>query len=64
MKKIILIAGAAAALVLAGCNKGGTSDEYGTSSGSSNSSSNSLQNGSNSGGATGGGAAGATGANH
>jgi hypothetical protein len=45
MKKIFLIAGAAAALVLAGCNQGGTSDQYGTSGGSGTSS-NSLQNGS------------------
>ena len=33
MKKILLIAGAAAALILTGCNQGGTSDQYGTSSG-------------------------------
>jgi outer membrane lipoprotein SlyB len=33
MKKAILILGAAAALVLAGCNRGGTSDQYGTSNG-------------------------------
>jgi hypothetical protein len=32
MKKFILLAGLA--LVLAGCNKGGTSDTYGTSHGS------------------------------
>lgn len=44
MKKLILIAGAAVALVLAGCNKGGTSDQYGTSSGSANSS-NTVNNG-------------------
>jgi uncharacterized membrane protein YgcG len=44
MKKILLIAGTAAALVLAGCDKGGTSDQYGTSSGNGTSS-NSLQNG-------------------
>lgn len=43
MKKLILILGAAAALILAGCNKGGTSDQYGTSSGSANSS-NSVPN--------------------
>lgn len=42
MKKIILIAGAAVALVLAGCDKGGTSDQYGTSSGTANSNSNSA----------------------
>jgi hypothetical protein len=35
MKKIILIVGAAAALVLAGCNQGGTSDQYGTTTGNS-----------------------------
>ncbi len=34
MKKIILIAGAAAALILTGCDQGGTSDQYGTSNGS------------------------------
>jgi hypothetical protein len=33
MKKLLLILGAAAGLVLAGCNQGGTSDQYGTSSG-------------------------------
>jgi hypothetical protein len=33
MKKLLLIAGAVAALILAGCNQGGTSDQYGTSSG-------------------------------
>jgi len=38
MKKILLIAGAAAALILTGCNQGGTSDQYGTSSGNVNSS--------------------------
>jgi hypothetical protein len=43
MKKIMLIAGAAAALILAGCDKGGTSDQYGTSSGTVTSS-NSLNN--------------------
>ena len=32
MKKILLIAGAAAALILTGCDQGGTSDQYGTSS--------------------------------
>src|ERR1043166_4986308 len=37
MKKLILIAGAA--LLLAGCNQGGTSDQYGTSSGTNTSSS-------------------------
>ena len=37
MKKLLLIAGAAAALVLAGCNQGGTSDQYGTSGGSASS---------------------------
>jgi len=44
MKKVMLIVGAAAALILAGCNQGGTSDQYGTSSGSANSS-NSVQHG-------------------
>ena len=43
MKKIMLIAGAAAALILAGCDQGGTSDQYGTSSGNGTSS-NSLNN--------------------
>lgn len=43
MKKILLIAGAAAALILTGCNQGGTSDQYGTSNGSA-SSSNSVNN--------------------
>ena len=43
MKKIMLIAGTAAALILAGCDKGGTSDQYGTSSGNGTSS-NSLNN--------------------
>jgi hypothetical protein len=38
MKKLILILGTAAAVVLAGCNKGGTSDQYGTSSGTATSS--------------------------
>ena len=33
MKKLIALAGAA--LVLVGCNQGGTGDDYGTSSGSS-----------------------------
>ena len=47
MKKVMLIVGAAAALILAGCNQGGTSDQYGTSSGSANSSSNSVQHGAN-----------------
>ncbi|HWD93375.1 MAG TPA: hypothetical protein VG938_13615 [Verrucomicrobiae bacterium] len=45
MKKLILILGAAAAVVLAGCNQGGTSDEYGTSSGTANGSTNSLNSG-------------------
>ena len=44
MKRLILIASAAAALVLAGCNQGGTSDQYGTSSGSATSS-NAVNNG-------------------
>jgi hypothetical protein len=35
MKKFILILSAVAGLVLAGCNQGGTSDQYGTSSGKS-----------------------------
>ena len=49
MKKVILILGAAAALVLAGCNQGGTSDQYGTSSGtSSNSVHSGVNNSSNS----------------
>jgi protein involved in sex pheromone biosynthesis len=43
MKKILLIAGAAAALILTGCNQGGTSDQYGTSNGNANSS-NSVNN--------------------
>jgi len=43
MKKILLIAGAAAALILTGCNQGGTSDQYGTSNGGANSS-NSVNN--------------------
>jgi hypothetical protein len=43
MKKLFLILGAAAALILAGCNQGGTSDEYGTSTGTG---SNSVQSGS------------------
>lgn len=38
MKKLFVILGAATALILAGCNQGGTSDEYGTSSGANNSS--------------------------
>jgi hypothetical protein len=42
MKKLILIITAAAGLVLAGCNRGGTSDQYGTSSGNANGSSNSA----------------------
>jgi hypothetical protein len=40
---MLLIAGAAAALILAGCNQGGTSDQYGTSNGDANSS-NSVNN--------------------
>jgi hypothetical protein len=36
MKKLFLILGAASVLVLAGCNQGGTSDQYGTSSGNAN----------------------------
>lgn len=43
MKKILLITGAAAALILTGCNQGGTSDQYGTSSGNE-ASSNSMNN--------------------
>jgi hypothetical protein len=43
MKKIILIISAAAGLILAGCDKGGTSDQYGTSNGG-DSSSNSVAN--------------------
>jgi hypothetical protein len=43
MKKILLIAGAAAALILTGCDQGGTSDQYGTSSGNVTSS-NSVNN--------------------
>jgi len=43
MKKMLLIAGAAAALILTGCNQGGTSDQYGTSSGTA-ASSNSVNN--------------------
>jgi uncharacterized lipoprotein YajG len=38
MKKLLIILGAASALILAGCNQGGTSDQYGTSSGTANSS--------------------------
>ncbi len=48
MKKIILIAGAVATLILGGCDKGGTSDQYGTSSGDVNSSSNSVNRAPNS----------------
>ena len=48
MKKIILIAGAAATLILAGCDQGGTSDQYGTSSGNVNSTSNSVNRAPNS----------------
>jgi hypothetical protein len=44
MKKLFLITSAAAALILAGCDKGGTSDQYGTSS-DNVTSSNSLQHG-------------------
>ncbi len=55
MKKILLMAGTAAALILTGCNQGGTSDQYGTSSGTA---SNGVQNG-NSGTAPSGGANGA-----
>jgi len=49
MKKLFVIFGAASALILTGCDKGGTSDQYGTSSGNANSSatSNSV-NGANS----------------
>ena len=36
MKKLFVILGAASALILAGCDKGGTSDQYGTSSGNAN----------------------------
>jgi hypothetical protein len=49
MKKSILVIGAALSLVLAGCNRGGTSDQYGTGGGTG-SSSNSTSGG-NSGGA-------------
>jgi len=59
MKKILLIAGTAAALILTGCNQGGTSDQYGTSSGTA---SNGVQNGT-SGSSTHSGANGANGAN-
>ena len=48
MKKLFVILGAASALILAGCDKGGTSDQYGTSSGNANSganSSNSMHDG-------------------
>ena len=38
MKKLFIILGAASALILAGCNQGGTSDQYGTSSGTANNS--------------------------
>lgn len=37
MKKLILILGAAAALVLAGCDRGGTSDAYNTTNDAGNS---------------------------
>jgi hypothetical protein len=37
MKKLFVILGAASALIFAGCDKGGTSDQYGTSSGNANS---------------------------
>jgi hypothetical protein len=37
MKKLFVILGAASALILAGCDRGGTSDQYGTSSGNANS---------------------------
>ena len=47
MKKLFMILGAATALILAGCDKGGTSDQYGTSSGAVNSASNSVHNGAN-----------------
>jgi hypothetical protein len=43
MKKIILLAGTA--LVLAGCNQGGTSDEYNTDTGTANSSSTNYNTG-------------------
>lgn len=39
MKKWMLIFGAAAALILAGCNQGGTSDSYNTSNGNASSTS-------------------------
>jgi hypothetical protein len=42
MKKVILVLGAAASLILAGCNKGGTSDEYQTSNGVASGGSNSI----------------------
>jgi hypothetical protein len=45
MRKIILIVGAAAALALAGCNQGGTSDQYGTTTG--NSTTNGVHHGTN-----------------
>jgi hypothetical protein len=55
MKRLILALGVGAALILAGCNKGGTSDQYGTSSGNaSGNTSNSMQNGSGANGANGG----------
>jgi len=46
MKKLFVILGAASALILAGCDQGGTSDQYGTSSGNANSNvtSNSVNN--------------------
>jgi hypothetical protein len=36
MKQIFLILAAAAGLLLAGCNQGGTSDQYNTSHGGTN----------------------------
>jgi len=36
MKTLFVILGAVSALALAGCNKGGTSDQFGTSSGNAN----------------------------
>jgi len=42
MKKLILIAGTA--LLLAGCNQGGTSDEYGTSGGNASSTNSNISN--------------------
>jgi len=37
MKKLILILGAATALILAGCDQGGTSDAYNTTNGNGSS---------------------------